>query len=199
MNPKHATTDHPVLDVIAQRYSPYAYEPRGVEPAKLLSCLEAARWAASSYNEQPWRFIVARREDAKEFARMVDCLLEANQAWAKQAGVLMLTVTSRTFSRNGKPNRVCEHDVGLAVGNLCAQATALGLAVHQMAGINLTIARQTYGIPEGFDPVTAIAVGYAADPATADPALAQRDRTPRTRLPLAEIVFAGNWGKSVVL
>ena len=102
---KRAQPDHPIIDPLANRFSPYAFEPKSVEKDKLLSCLEAARWAASSYNEQPWSFIVAEREDEAEFARLLDCLVDANQAWAKNAGVLMLTVTARQFSRNGKPNR----------------------------------------------------------------------------------------------
>lgn len=193
---KHAQTDHPILDVLAQRWSPYVFEPRPVEREKLLSCLEAARWAPSSYNEQPWSFLVARREEPEEFARMLDCLSEGNQAWAKNAGVLMITVVCRTFQRNNKPNRVAEHDIGQAAANLTVQATALGLAVHQMAGVELHKARAAYQIPETHEPYTAIALGYAGDPATADNSpLAQRDQAPRPRKPLAEIVFSGRWGQ----
>ena len=103
------------------------------------------------------------REDATEFPRLLDCLVEANQAWAKDAGVLMITVASKQFSRNGKPNLMAEHDIGLAVGNLTAQATSLGLFVHQMAGINRSKVRQTYSIPDSHEPQTAIALGYVAD------------------------------------
>ena len=130
---KHAQPDHPILDCIAHRWSPYLFDPRGVEPEKLRSCLEAARWAASSFNEQPWSFLLARREETDEFHRMLGCLVESNQAWARHAGVLMLSVVSEKFVRNGNPNRVADHDLGLAVGNLCCQATQLGLCVHQMA------------------------------------------------------------------
>src|SRR5205085_7955644 len=94
-------TDYPVLPVIAERWSPYAFDPRPVEREKLLSCLEAARWAPSSYNEQPWTFILAERNDQAEFSRMLECLVEGNQAWAKNAGVLFLTVVSRLFVKNG--------------------------------------------------------------------------------------------------
>ncbi|QDU93216.1 nitroreductase family protein [Lignipirellula cremea] len=191
---KHADTDYPVHPLIAQRWSPYAFAPRVVENAKLLSCLEAARWAASSYNEQPWTFLVARREDSTEFQRLLGCLLEANQEWAQHAGVLILTVICPTFSRNGKPNRVAEHDLGLAAGNLSLQAESLGLYVHQMAGVNLQVARQTYSIPETHQPVTAIAIGYAAsEEAAPSEELAQRDRQPRQRKPLSEWVFQGGW------
>jgi len=195
-HPKHAQPAHPVHDLIAQRWSPYAYEPREVPDADLLSCLEAARWAASSYNEQPWRFVVARRQNQAEFQTMLDCLLEANQEWARHAGVILLTVVSHTFSRNGKPNRVAGHDIGLAAGNLSLQATSLGLCVHQMAGINASKARQTYAIPEQHDALTAIAIGYAASAENApSEELASRDTSPRSRKPLSEITCAGSWDK----
>ncbi len=199
---KRADPDHPVHDLIAARWSPYVYQPKPVEPRKLRSCLEAARWAASSFNEQPWSFILAVREDEAAFEKLLGCLLEANQAWAKDAGVLLLTVVSRFFSKNGKPNRVAEHDLGLAAGNLTLQATALGLHVHQMAGINPAHARQAYAIPEGQDPYTAIAIGYAGEPASA-PAqageLAQRDLAPRQRKALGAFVYGGQWGRTAPL
>ncbi|MFO0901894.1 MAG: nitroreductase family protein [Pirellulales bacterium] len=194
-NPKFAVSESRLLPAIAERWSPYLFDGRPVERTSVAACLEAARWAASSYNEQPWFFLLAHREDEAEFAKIVDCLLDANQAWAKAAGVLMLTVVSRTFRRNGTPNRMAEHDLGLAVGNLSLQATSLGLAVHQMAGIVPSRIRQSFGIPEGFDPVTALALGYAADPASADGPLAERDRAARNRKPLGEFVYQGNWNR----
>jgi nitroreductase len=200
-HPKHAQPDHPILEPISQRWSPYAYDPtRTVDSEKLRSALEAARWAASSYNEQPWTFLLARRENQEAFATMLECLTEANQAWAKNASVLLLTVAARTFARNGKPNRVAEHDIGLAAASFAIQATALGLDVHQMAGINIAKIRQTYGVPDGYDPLTAIAVGYALPPEQIDDAQArEKDTTPRQRKSFAEIVFAGKWGESAKL
>ena len=193
-HPKHASPDHPIHDIHARRFSPYVYEPKPVEREKLLTCLEAARWAPSSYNEQPWSFLIAQRENEVEFAKMLDCLLEANQAWAKHAGVLLITVAAETFSRNNKPNRVCDHDVGLAVASLTMQATELGLHVHQMAGINLSKTRQVYGIPDSHHPLTAIALGYAGHPDHAeDEQHAQRDRAERSRKPLEAIAFSGHW------
>jgi nitroreductase len=199
-HPKEAQTDYPVLSVIAERWSPYAYEPRPVERDKLLRCLEAARWAPSSYNEQPWTFLLAERTDAEAFAQMLGCLVEGNQAWAANAGVLMLSVVSRRFKLNGKPNAACEHDIGLAAENFVLQATALGMQAHQMIGIVPAKVRATYQIPEGHDPLTAIALGYpaATQPGTSDP-LGQRDLTPRTRKPLTEMVLAGAWGKAAEL
>lgn len=197
-NPRQVTTDHPILPVIADRWSPYAYEPRPVEPSKLLACLEAARWAPSSYNEQPWTFVVAERTDSAAFERMLECLVEANRSWAANAGVLILTVVSRLFAKNGKPNKAAEHDVGLAAGNFALQATAEGLQAHQMIGIEPAKARATYRIPESHDPLTAIALGYPAAVAagSSDP-LAQRDLARRGRKPLAEFVVS-TWGQSAL-
>jgi len=157
---KRATPDHAILDAFVHRYSPYAFEPRPVDDAQLLQCLEAARWAASSFNEQPWSFLVARREDEQAFQTMLGCLVEANQQWARHAGVLMITTVKKTFTRNDKPNRVAEHDLGLAMGQFCTQAVLLGLQVHQMAGIELSKARQTYQIPESHEPFTGVALGH---------------------------------------
>jgi len=194
---KKARADHPIHDLLAVRYSPYAFDPKPVPTPMLLSCLEAARWAASSFNEQPWSFIVAGQDQQGAFERLVDCLAEANQPWARRAGALILTVICQSFSRNNKPNRVAGHDLGLAVANLTVQATELGLAVHQMAGVNLARARQTYNIPDTHDPITMIALGYAADPATiSDEQLAERERAPRSRKTLAEFVFGDAWGQT---
>ncbi len=193
-HPKHAAPDHPILDILARRFSPYVFDPRPVGRDKLLSCLEAARWAASSYNEQPWSLLVSTREDEAEFQKMLGCLTEANQAWAKNAGVLMITVAAENFGKNNKPNRVCDHDIGLAMATFTVQATELGLAVHQMAGVDLNKARQVYGIPETHHPLTAVTLGYAGDPDSADnEQFAERDRAERTRKPLGEFVFAGRW------
>src|ERR1700677_2307719 len=115
-------TEHSVVDVIRHRWSPVVYSPQTVEPEKLLSVLEAARWAPSSFNEQPWSFLIARKEDSEDFAKMLGCLMEANQGWAKAAPVLMISVAKRNFAYNGKPNRCAVHDVGLASENMALEA-----------------------------------------------------------------------------
>ncbi len=192
---KTAETAYPVHRLIAQRWSPRAFDGRPVPATAIRSLLEAARWAASSFNEQPWRFLVARREEGPEFARMLGCLVPGNREWAKDAGVLMLTVAKRTFSQNDKPNRVAVHDIGLAAANLTLQAEELGLRVHQMAGIDVEAVRSTYGVPAGYDPLTAIAAGYEGDPARLSPDLREAELEPRERKPQVEIVFAGSWGR----
>jgi nitroreductase len=132
---KRAITDHPVHELISQRWSPYGFDSRPVPESVLRSLFEAARWAASSFNEQPWSYIVALREQEEEFARMLSCLTEKNQEWARHAPVLGLSVASLKFARNGNPNRHAFHDVGAATAHLVLEATARDLVVHQMAGI----------------------------------------------------------------
>lgn len=192
---KPAVTMFPVHELIHRRWSPRAFADRSVDPEKLGSLLEAAGWAASSNNEQPWRFILATRDCSKDFARLLGCLKESNQVWAKQAPVLMLSVASRTFADDGGPNPHALYDVGQAVASMAIQATALGLVIHQMAGFSPDKARIEFDIPDGFEAVTAIAVGYQGDPATLPERQRQRELAPREREPLSELVFAGRWGE----
>ncbi len=159
MTDKRASTDFPIHELLAERWSPYGFEDRPVAEADLQSLLEAARWAASSYNEQPWSFFVATREEPVEFERLLSCLVEPNQAWAKAAPVLLLCVVDLRFKRNDKDNRAAVHDLGLAAGNLLVEATARGLSVHQMIGILPDKAREVFGIPEHSEAWTAMAIG----------------------------------------
>src|SRR5438105_2828787 len=124
---------------------------------------EAARWAASCTNQQPWYFIVATKEEKAEYARLLSCLRENNQLWASQAPVLMVSVAKLTFDMNGQPNRYAFHDVGLAAANLIVQATALDLFVHQMAGFYPDKVRELYGVPDDFEQVAGIVLGYPGD------------------------------------
>lgn len=189
-----APVDHPVHDLIAERWSPYSFDTRPVPVDEIRSLFEAARWSASSYNEQPWRFLVAQRENEAEFERMLSCLVEPNQAWAKNAGALALSVVGTQFSRNGKPNRCAAHDVGMASANLVFEATARGLHVHQMAGIVPERAQELYAVPAGFEVLTGIAIGYAAEQSLDD--FAGRESGPRSRKTQAEFLFSGSWEKA---
>ena len=193
--PMLVTTDHPVHELISRRWSPYAFADRRVSATDLRSLFEAARWAPSSYNEQPWRFIVATKDDPAAFERLLSCLSEGNQAWAKVAPVLALGVVSYNFERNGKPNPAAEHDLGLAAAHICFEATARGLSVHQMIGILPDRAREVYKIPQGFAAKTGIAIGYAGDPKRLPEPLQQRDAQRRQRKPLPQVIFAGDWGR----
>jgi len=196
MTAKIAKPNHPVQAVIAQRWSPYVFRDAPVAPALLCSLFEAARWAPSSMNEQPWRYIVALREDAEAFEQLLSCLVEGNQKWAHTVPVLALGVVKRRFARNGKENVTAAHDLGLASANLVLEATARGLSVHQMAGIRPDRARMLYGIPDDADALTALAIGYVGDPAGRSDDYAERDRKPRTRNPLAAFVFGARFGEA---
>jgi len=194
MNEKKTSTDYPIHELLAKRWSPYAFDDRPVPETDLRSLFEAARWAPSSYNEQPWRYIVCTKDDPEQYQRLLSCLVEGNQIWAKAAPVLALGVVSLRFARNAKDNRAAVHDLGLAAGNLLLEATTRGLLVHQMIGILPDKARQIYGIPEGFEAWTALAIGYKGDPMSLPEQLRERDQAPRQRKPLREFVFSGKWG-----
>ena len=191
---KHASPDHPIHELITQRWSPYAFSDRPVSADDLRSLLEAARWAASSYNEQPWSYLLATKDNPADFQRLLSCLVEGNQAWAQAAPVLALGCTNLYFKLNNKPNAAAVHDLGLASATLTLEATARGLVVHQMIGILPDKARETYQIPEGVQPLTGLAIGYAADPTALPEKYKERDLAPRTRKPLAEFVFGPAWG-----
>jgi nitroreductase len=191
---KPATADHPVHDFIAQRWSPRAFSDKLVSPDILRSLFEAARWAASSYNDQPWAYIVATKDDEQNYAKMLGVLMDMNAAWAKQAPVLAISVARRHFKHDGSPNRVALHDLGAANAQLTMEATSRGLLVHQMAGFNQNKAREVFGIPEGWDAITAIAIGYPGDPQTLPEKLRTPELAPRTRKPLSEFVMTGQWG-----
>jgi nitroreductase len=192
---KPADTTYPIEELLKRRWSPRAFADRPVEPAKLLSLWEAARWAASTANQQPWSFIVATKQDEAEYARLLSCLRENNQQWASHAPVLMVSVAKLSFDMNGQPNRYAFHDVGLAAANLIVQATALGLFVHQMAGFYPDKVRELYGVPDDFEPVAGIVLGYPGDPSTLSEELQQRELAPRVRRPLETFVFQGAWGQ----
>ena len=191
---KQATPDYPINDLLAGRWSPYAFADRSVSGDDLRSLFEAARWAASSYNEQPWTYIVATKDDRSGFETLLACLVEANQAWAAAAPVLAIGCTSLQFVRNGKPNAAAMHDLGLASANLTVEATARGLSVHQMIGILPDKARELYSIPESVQAVTALAIGYAVDPNLLPENLKERDLASRGRKRLQQFVFGGKWG-----
>ena len=186
--------DQAVKELLERRRSPYAFSPRLVESEKLRAVFEAARSAPSSYNEQPWRFIVATRDDREAYQRLLSVLVEGNRQWAKNAPVLMVSVAKLDFA-NGNPNRHAFHDVGQAAAYLTIQATALGLMVHQMGGFDAAQARELLHIPAGYEAVAAIALGYPGDPEDLPEPMRSRENGPRRRKPLAEVVFEGSWNR----
>ncbi len=194
-----AETVYPIHELLARRWSPRAFAERPVEPELLRSLFEAARWAPSSSNEQPWRFVVATKDDQAAYDRLLACLLEGNRKWAFRASVLILSVARMNFEDDGRPNRHALHDTGMALENLLLQATALGFVAHPMAGFDIERARGELKIPSGYEPVAMIAVGYPGDLNLLPDYLQQREVTPRARKPLVEITYAGLWGVSLPL
>jgi nitroreductase len=163
MSEKRALTNYPIHALLAERWSPYAFADRSVSEADLCSLFEAARWSASSYNEQPWSYIVATKENPNPFEQLLACLTEGNQVWAKGAPVLALGITSLKFALNHEDNRAAVHDLGAATSNLVMEATARGLSVHQMIGIFPDKARDLFDIPKDFEAWTGLAIGYPGD------------------------------------
>ncbi len=195
-DPKAAFTDYPVHELISRRWSPTGFDDRVVSKPDLGALFEAARWAPSCFNEQPWNYLVATRQQPEEFSRLLSCLVPKNREWARFAPVLALGVVSLKFARNGKPNKHAMHDLGLASAQLTLEATARGLFVHQMAGILPERARELYGIPEDHEVMTALAIGYRASRESIDPRFAARDLAPRKRKHLKEFLFESVWGTS---
>jgi nitroreductase len=191
---KPAATDVTLHELIRNRWSPRAFAEKLVPPEVLRSLFEAARWAPSSNNEQPWAYLVATKDNPENFAKMLGVLVEFNANWAKHAPVLALSVAHLKTQRDGKPNRVALHDVGSASAQLTFEANARGLQVHQMAGFDAEKARETFAIPPDWEPVAAMAVGYPGDPESLPEKLRDRELAPRTRKPAGEFVMSGSWG-----
>ncbi len=195
---KHVPADestHAIPEIVRNRWSPRAFAERPVDDADLRAILTGASWAASSYNEQPWRFLVGRKGD-ETYSKLLATLGEFNQLWARKASVLLLTVGKRSFSHSGEPNRFALHDVGAASATLSLCATARGLHTHSMAGFDANRARAEFAVPEDFEMGAVIALGYFGDHAALDGALLERETMERRRKPLADLVFAGSFGES---
>jgi nitroreductase len=193
---KPADTDYPVHELVQKRWSPRAFSGQDVPKEILQSLFEAARWAPSSNNEQPWAFLVATKDDSETFAKALSTLVEFNQAWAKHAPVLVIAVSEMAFAKNGTPNRNAFYDTGAAVAHLTAEATSRGLFVHQMAGFDPKKAKELFEIPEGWEPIAAFTIGYAGDPHSLSDVLRERELAPRTRKPISDFVMTGRWDQT---
>ncbi|HWT87344.1 MAG TPA: nitroreductase family protein [Candidatus Angelobacter sp.] len=189
-----APVEFPVHELIQNRWSPRAFSDKAVPQEVLRSLFEAARWAPSSSNEQPWAYIVATKDDAENFEKSLGALVEFNANWAKKAPVLVIAVAQLAFAKNNAPNRNAQYDVGAASLQLSIEATARGLVVHQMAGFDPETAREAYDIPQGWEPIAAMAIGYPGDAASLPEPLQSREKAPRSRKRIHEFVMSGQWG-----
>ena len=186
-----------VLDIILKRWSPRSYADKPVPSSDLTKIFTAAGWAASSTNEQPWRFLVGKKGD-ETYAKILDALVDFNKTWAATAPVLILSVAKKTFTKNGNPNGYALHDVGAASATMSLQATALGLHTHGMGGVDKEKARKLFAIPEDFEVGAAWALGYLGDPDALPESYQAMEKAARTRNPLNEFVFA-EWEKPAEL
>lgn len=191
---KPAATDFPVNELVRDRWSPRAFGDKAIAPEVLRSLFEAARWAPSSSNEQPWAYIVATKDDKENFTKVLSVLVEFNAGWAKNAAALAIAVSQLAFAKTAAPNRNAQYDTGAATALLSVEATARGLFVHQMAGFDPEKARQVFSIPKEWDAIAAMAIGYPGDTESLPQPLKDRELAPRTRKPLSEFVMTGAWG-----
>lgn len=191
INAKPAPADHSILEPIAHRWSPVIFSPEPVEHAKLQQAFEAARWAPSAFNEQPWRFVYAQK--GEQGRAVLEDLLNDGNSWAKNAGVLLIAFAKTTFSKNSKPNHNAEYDTGCSMGYLFLQLESLGLIGHQMSGFAIDSANEALQVPTDYKPMAMMAIGYPGDSTNADNALKEREAGERSRKPIEEFAFNGQW------
>ena len=189
--------EYKVHDLITNRFSPREFSAKIITDKKLLAILEAGRIAPSSFNEQPWRFIVANRTDETSFERLLSCLSPKNAEWAKNAGALVLSVAKKKFDHDNSLNRHAFHDVGLAVASMVFQAMSLDIYSHQMGGFSSEKARTTFNIPDDYEPVAVVAFGYLDREVFSDERLKPQTALPKKRKPMNEISFANTWGNGI--
>lgn len=194
-----AITQVNIDETLANRWSGRAYDAaKSVSTEQIIALLEAARWAPSCFGDQPWRFVVwDKNTDTAAWQQAFDCLAPSNQAWVKNASVLLLVCADTLFNHNQQPNRWAQYDTGAAAENLCLQASSMGLMAHQMGGFNADLTREKFSIPAQFTPMAMVCVGYAADIATVTGEALARETAPRSRRPLNELFFANGWGQPI--
>ncbi len=189
---KQANTLFPVTELIKKRWSARSFSNKPISENDLFTILEAASWASSSMNEQPWMYIYATKDDAENFKKFHDCLMLGNQPWTENASVIILSLARKTFAKNHAHNRHYLHDTGAANMNLILQATDLDIYGHIMGGFNMEKTIQTFQLDENLEPVAFIALGYLDEPEKLEEPFLTRELTPRTRKPQSEFVFKNN-------
>lgn len=195
MTNKTANTRVEIDRLISRRWSPRAFDPdHAIETDKITALIEAAHWAPSCFNEQPWRFIVCNKhsnEVAWQFA--VSCLAPKNQLWAKDAPLLITACANEEISHNGSANRWAQYDTGAASENICLQATSMGLFAHQMGGFDVERAHAVFKIPRQITPMAMIAVGHYGDINNLEPDFVAGEQAPRERKALHNNFFSGDF------
>lgn len=196
---KPATTQQPIHTLIADRWSGRAYDAnQSVSEAQVISLLEAARWAPSCFGDQPWRFVVCNKaNNLQAWQAAFDSLVPGNQGWAVNAPVLLLICADTLFGHNDKPNKWAAYDTGAATENLCLQATADGLMAHQMGGFDADKARAAFNVPARYQILAMVSIGYPAAIESLSGEAKERELAPRSRKPLGELFFNGQWDQPV--
>lgn len=185
---KPAPTTYPVHELIRNRWSPRSYANRPIAPDTLNQVFEAASWAFSAMNAQPWQYLYAHKADAEAFQKILDTLMPGNRPWAKNAAVLIVALC-KTHHDNGQPNGAAMHDLGAANATLFLEATALGLHGHVMGGFDREKTRRDFSLPEGLEPAVVLALGYLGEAEQLEEPFLSREKAARTRKPVAEFVF----------
>jgi nitroreductase len=181
MKPKPELS-YSITELLEKRWSPRAFSDKPIAHEKIMSLFEAARWAASAMNEQPWRFIFAEKTHTEKYAKILSCLVDANKTWAASAPLLVITFIKTQFEKNNELNKWAMHDLGLAIGNLTSQATAMDLYMHSMAGFSHDTVKMNFNIPSGLEPVTIIAIGYLGNPEMLHEKLKEREIARQQRI-----------------
>lgn len=196
---KPAITQVAIDATIAARWSGRAYDAaKPVSHEQVIALLEAARWAPSCFGDEPWRFVVwSKASDQQAWQQAYDCLVPGNQAWVKDAPVLVLVCADTLFGHNQKPNRFAQYDTGAAAENLCLQASSMGLMAHQMGGFDADMVRQKFNVPAQYTVMAMISVGYPADISTLTGDVLARETAARKRKPLSELFFDATWGQGI--
>ncbi len=191
---KKANKDFPVHEFIDKRWSPRAFADKPVEEEKINSLFEAARWAASSRNSQPWRFIYASKDNKKTYDKLFQVMGEWNQSWAKTAPLLILTITE-THDEKNRPLGHSLYDLGLALGNLTTQATSAGIYLHHMGGIEPDVAKNLFNIPDRYEAITMIAAGYPGSSSVLSADIAETEYDAQKRISQKDFVFRESFGR----
>lgn len=191
---KPAANQFPIHEFIRERWSPRSYKKEKIENNDLLSMFEAARWAPSSINEQPWSFIAATQEEKESFSKMVYCLGGNNPRWAINASALVIILANNNFEKTGAPNRHSFFDAGLATSQFIFEATSRGYHSHIMGGFDIQKTTSEFSIPDSHSVIAFLSVGKIDSPDSLPEDLKARELTDRVRKPLDQILFSEKFG-----
>lgn len=197
---KKAIVSEEIDGLLARRWSCRSFNPEiAVSREQIISICEAGRWAPSCYGDEPWRFIVwDKQNDPVNYKKGFDCLGEWNQGWVKNAPILMAAFADNQFRKNKKPNRWSQFDTGASCENIYLQAVSLGLMAHPMGGFDRIKLQYVFNIPENYTPMVMIAIGAQTEADTLEPTYRENELEPRSRRPLGETFFIGQWEKAIL-